>query len=88
MSILNNPSFYISIASSIGFIVSEILPFIPIKSNGVLHAILVCISQYKPQQQTIKNNLIVSKNCIMINLDDDNDIKTKLNLILEKLNKK
>jgi hypothetical protein len=54
MSIFNNPSFYISIASSIGFIVSEILPFIPMKSNGVLHALLVCISQYKPQQQTNK----------------------------------
>lgn len=88
MSIFNNPSFYISIASSIGFIVSEILPFIPMKSNGVLHALLVCISQYKPQQQTNKNNVVIPQNCIMINLDDDNDIKKKLNLILEKLNKK
>jgi hypothetical protein len=52
-SVFTNPSFYISIFSSICFITSEILPFLPIKANGILHAILVCLSDYN------KNNFYI-----------------------------
>lgn len=80
---MNNPSFYISIASTITLFVSEILPFIPIKSNGILHAILVCISKINITDNKKEEN--VPLNSIVINLNDINDIKNKLNLILKKI---
>ena len=40
-----NISFIIAIASSIGLISSEILPFIPIKGNGILHSIFFYLSK-------------------------------------------
>ena len=46
MSIYENPSFYISIFSSICFVDSEILPFLPVKSNGIIHALVQCLSSY------------------------------------------
>lgn len=46
MSIFENPSFYVSIFSSVCFLISEVLPFLPIESNGVAHAILVGLSSY------------------------------------------
>ena len=45
-SIFTNPSFYVAIFSSVGFVASEILPFVPNTGNGVVHAILVCLSNY------------------------------------------
>jgi hypothetical protein len=39
-----DPSFYISIISTVSLIVSEILPFLPIKSNGILHTVLTFIA--------------------------------------------
>lgn len=59
-SVFTNPSFYISIFSSVCFVASEILPFLPIKANGILHAILVCLSDYSgksnPTPKNTKNN--------------------------------
>lgn len=52
MSIYNNPSTYISIFSSICLVASEILPFIPIKGNGIIHAILECLSSLNKPQPT------------------------------------
>ena len=54
MSIYDNPSFYISIFSSICFVASEILPFVPVQANGILHAVLICLSSFnKPSQVVI-----------------------------------
>ena len=54
MSIYDNPSFYISIFSSVCFVASEILPFVPVQANGILHAVLLCLSSFnKPQPQVI-----------------------------------
>jgi hypothetical protein len=39
-----DPSFYISIISTVSLLVSEILPFLPIKSNGILHTVLTFIA--------------------------------------------
>jgi hypothetical protein len=48
MSVFENPSFYIAIFSSICFVASEILPFIPIEANGILHSLLLCLSKRSP----------------------------------------
>ncbi len=45
-SILDNSYFYISIFSSMCFVASEILPFLPSKSNGILHAVLLFLANY------------------------------------------
>ena len=76
-SIFDNPSFYISIFSSVCFVISEILPFLPIKGNGIVHAILECLSSYnkdnKKQDDKTTDNPI------------SNDIENKLDKVLEKL---
>ena len=41
----DNISFIIAIASSVGLISSEILPFIPIEGNGILHSIFFYLSK-------------------------------------------
>ena len=56
MSFCGNPSFYISIFSSICLISSEILPFIPSKGNGILHTILEILSSFNKKQNNIVNN--------------------------------
>jgi archaellum component FlaC len=69
-------TFYISIASSVAFLISESLPFVEkTKSNGILHSIKVLIDNYKKTQVsdeiigTIKNDITTIKN--------DIDTKTK-----------
>ena len=69
---MNNPSFYISIISSCAFIISEILPLLPIKQNGVVHSILVFI-----QNQ--------NKNVITVNNKDIEIIKNNLTDITKRL---
>jgi len=76
-SVFDNPAFYISIFSSLCFTISEILPFLPVKGNGIIHAILECLSSYnknKPEDKTSDNPI-------------NNDIENKLDQVLEKLNK-
>jgi len=73
-SVLDNPSFYISIFSSICFVTSEILPFLPVKGNGIIHAILECLSSYNKNKETTENPI-------------NNDIENKLDQVLEKLDK-
>lgn len=45
--LLKNPNFYISIFSTTCFACSELLPFLPLKSNGIIHAIILFLSSYK-----------------------------------------
>ena len=51
MSFTNDISSNIAIISSIvtgiGFIASEILPFLPCKANGVVHSVFTCLSKFK-----------------------------------------
>ena len=73
-----NPSFYVSIFSGICFIASEILPFLPTKGNGILHAIVKLLSDCN-EQQKIENK----------NEDEDErieDLEEKIRSILDKLN--
>lgn len=52
---LSDPSFYISIISSVAFGVSEVLPFFSNKSNGIVHSIAVYLL-------SMKNNIVIDKN--------------------------
>ena len=74
MSTFSNPSFYISIFSSICFAASEILPFLPIKGNGIIHAIVACLSEYNKQPSAEKEDQRID------------DLEKKINIILDKLN--
>lgn len=53
--LLDNPQFYVSVFSSVCFVCSEILPFLPIKSNGILHAILLFLSSYRNYQPSLQS---------------------------------
>lgn len=75
MSIFENPSFYISIFSSVCFVASEILPFLPVKGNGIIHAIVECLSHYKDNSKTTNNPL------------NENNIEIKLDQVIQKLDK-
>jgi len=76
MSIYDNPSFYISIFSSICFAASEILPFVPVKGNGIIHSILLCLSFFDKEKHdaTVIDNkpAIVSKNQAKVSPDYNN----------------
>lgn len=76
MSSIFTPTFYVSIVSSIGFICSEILPLLPIKSNGVLHSILLLLQKGTDQNPDDKESSNVSSK-IHKNLDEyEKEIKS------------
>jgi hypothetical protein len=56
MSLFENPSFYISIFSSVCFIASELLPFIPVEGNGLLHAVLVFLTKINKVVEDVQQN--------------------------------
>jgi len=65
-----NPTFYISIASSVAFVISEILPFInDTKVNGILHSIKIFLEDCKNNQVSDGGNIE--------NLKNEFDTKTK-----------
>ena len=45
--IKSNIAIISSIVTGIGFIASEILPFLPCKSNGIVHSVFTCLSKFK-----------------------------------------
>ena len=53
-------SFYIPIFYSVCFVTSEFLPFLQIKGNGIVHAILVCLSSYNKTTQPGKLKFQIS----------------------------
>jgi hypothetical protein len=57
----DNISFIIAIASSVGLISSEILPFIPIKGNGILHSIFFYLSKLNMKSSEKEKEKIVEK---------------------------
>lgn len=81
MSIYDNPSFYISIFSSICFVASEILPFVPVKGNGIVHSILVCLSSFNKEPP----NDTTTKNTITVDQKDIKDLNTKLDKVVDTL---
>ena len=76
-----NISFIIAIASSIGLISSEILPFIPIKGNGILHSIFFYLSKLNGEKKD--NHDDVTKK---INIEDK-EFLDKLDKIEKKIDK-
>ena len=73
-SIIDNPTFYISIFSSVCFVASEILPFLPVRGNGIIHAIVQCLSSY--------NKFKDDKNQEDVNIKDISD---KIDKVIERL---
>jgi hypothetical protein len=72
MSFLDNPTFYVSIFSSVCLLASELLPFIPIEGNGILHTILKYLSSCKKNVEDAKNTADEIKT-IISKLDDINN---------------
>ena len=67
-----DPSFYISIISTVSLLVSEILPFLPIKSNGILHTVLTFIAS----PAKAKAKLEEEKQKLDKNIDEKNSLLT------------
>lgn len=57
MSSIFTPTFYVSIFSSIGLVLSEILPLLPIKSNGILHSILILFQKNTQESQNVSSKI-------------------------------
>ena len=78
-------TFYISIASSVAFVISEILPFVnDTKVNGILHSIKCFLENCKSNQvsdiNTGNDNFIVDiKNEVNVIKTDIDNIKTDIN---------
>ncbi len=52
---MNNYEFYITLFSSIFLFFSETLPFLPCKSNGIVHSFISLISSIKDKNSCIEN---------------------------------
>lgn len=85
MSAWQNPSFYISIFSTVCLVASEILPFVPVESNGLLHSILVILSKYSPKNTTGVTPVVEDKPIHQEILDDKLEIKDKIDKVLKTL---
>lgn len=82
----DNISFIIAIASSIGLISSEILPFIPMNGNGVIHSCFLYLSKLKPNSKN-DENVKKEEEKNIITIDDNKEFLEKLDKIEKKLDK-
>jgi hypothetical protein len=57
MSSIFTPTFYVSIFSSIGLVLSEILPLLPIKSNGILHSLIILFQKNTQESQNVSSKI-------------------------------
>ena len=78
-------SFYISIASSSAFLISEVLPFISgVKSNGILHCLKICLENCSKAQvnndaiEKMKTDIKTNSDIIVNIKSDVNEIKTDI----------
>ena len=89
---MTETTFYISIASSIAFIISEILPFVNnTKVNGILHSVKIFLDDCKKSQvsdeviEKMKDDITSNKketNDFIITIKNDvNDIKNEVSNI-------
>ena len=76
---LSDPTFYITIISSLAFTISEILPFFSSKPNGIIHSIVIFLSSIK-NNNTITDNS-KNKNTV-IEMTEVLVIKDKLDKII------
>jgi archaellum component FlaC len=76
-------TFYISIASSAAFVISEILPFInDTKVNGILHTIKIFLENCKSNQVSDINTGNVENDSFIVDIKNEvNDIKTNIDNI-------
>jgi hypothetical protein len=54
---MDNPTFYISIISTVGVLISELLPFLPVQANGVIHAICGFLNIVKQEPNSLESDL-------------------------------
>lgn len=80
-----DPSFYIAIFTSVFFFASELLPFIPIKSNGIIHLIIECLKKIRDNSAK-KNQEIDNENTNSIINIKLNNINKKIDKLIEKIN--
>jgi len=80
-----DPSFYIAIFSSVCFFASELLPFIPIKSNGIIHSIIEFLKKTR-DNSVKKNQEIDNENTNSIINIKLNNINKKIDKLIEKIN--
>jgi len=85
MSIFENPSFYVSIFTSVCFVASEILPFIPNTGNGIVHSILECLSSYN-KSNPADHKLKEKEDPTNIPTMTLTDVNKKLDEVLSRLN--
>lgn len=87
MSLQQDPSFYVAIFSSICFFASEILPFIPVKSNGIVHSLIECLKNLKnhkvAEDKKVSNDNENNYSIINVKL---NNMNKKIDKIIEKIN--
>jgi hypothetical protein len=83
-SILDNSYFYISIFSSMCFVASEILPFLPSKSNGILHAVLLFLANYNKVGNNKKES---NENNSKEEVEEEKEVKSELTQKIEQIEK-
>jgi hypothetical protein len=81
-------TFYISIASSVAFVISEILPFVnDTKVNGILHSIKIFLENCKSNQVSDINSGNVENDSFIVDIKNEvNVIKTDIDNIKTDIN--
>jgi len=81
-------TFYISIASSVAFVISEILPFVnDTKVNGILHSIKCFLQNCKSNQVSDINTGNVENDSFIVDIKNEvNVIKTDIDNIKTDIN--
>jgi len=59
--ISNNIAIISSIVTGVGFIASEILPFLPCEANGIIHSVVTCLSKLKQSDDSGINENMIKK---------------------------
>ena len=81
-------TFYISIASSVAFVISEILPFVnDTKVNGILHCIKIFLENCKSNQVSDINTGNIENDSFIVDIKNEvNVIKTDIDNIKTDIN--
>jgi hypothetical protein len=76
----NSITFYTSIATGALFVISEILPFLPITSNGLVHSIVTILTKI-----TDKTKEIELSDVKVIKEEDKEEMKKDIIILKEKI---
>lgn len=77
---INEPGFYISMTTSLLFIISEILPFVKNKSyNGLLQALVHCLSKKKEEIEKEEN--VKASKTVVVPIEEDDKITKEIQML-------